>query len=326
MVARCARTFVGERGLGGIGVITNPRSRRNRANPKLAGRLAYVLGDKGAVESPADLGALDEVAGRFRQRDIDVLCVNGGDGTLHKALTALAKAYGEHPLPKVALLRGGTMNTIAAGLGVKGSAPQVLGWVAGAYHEDRPMPLKRRWLMCVDGDQYGFLFGTGVIARFLEAYYESEDPSPWSAAWLLARAVASAVVGGPLIRRLTEPLTARVETDGEGWLDGPYMTVAAGTADDIGLGFRPFFRAPSHPGYMHAVAASPRPMDVVRELPGIYLARPRDPSRMPELVCQRLELRADKPISYMIDGDFHRAGQVLTVAMGPPVDFIIPDR
>lgn len=311
--------------MSGIGVITNPRSRANRRNPRLARQLAYILGEKGELQQPRDLDALADIARRFREHAIDILCINGGDGTMHMVLTAMVKAYGDTPLPRIAVLRGGTMNTVAHGLGIGGSPSELLDYVVTRYHADAPMPTTRRWLIEVDGTYYGFLFGNGLISAFLEAYYEGSEPSPRKAVWLLARAVASALVQGRFIRRLTAPWRGTAELDGRKWPLESWMTVAAGTVDDIGLGFRPFYRSVHHPGRMHVVGCAASPWELVRELPRIYRARPTQSEDILSEVCTELVLRSEQPIPYMIDGDFHRGGQTVTVRMGPPVDFIIPE-
>lgn len=312
--------------MGGIGVVTNPRSRQNQRNPRLARQLGYILGEKGELQQPADLDALLATARHFREREIDVLCINGGDGTMHKALTAMVKAYEGHPLPKIAILRSGTMNTVAHGLKLRGSASEVLDYVVQRYHADAPMPTTRRWLLEVDRSQYGFLFGNGLIARFLEVYYEGSAPTPAKAVWLLVRACFSAMVGGKLIRRLTIPFTGTVDVDGVRWASERYLTVAAGTVDDIGVGFRPFWKCLSHPERMHAVGiASTNPMVAVRELPRIYRGRQVRSAEFVDDVGSELILRSEEPISYMIDGDFHRGGQTLSVRTGPPVDFVLPE-
>ena len=79
--------------MGGIGVITNPRSRANLRHPELAENLKRILGANGTLEQPADLDQLGAVARAFKARDIDVVCVSGGDGTVHTVLTAMATAY-----------------------------------------------------------------------------------------------------------------------------------------------------------------------------------------------------------------------------------------
>ena len=311
--------------MSGIGVLSNPRSRKNRKNPRLTRRLGYLLGEKGDLQAPTDLDALAQVASRFRERDIDILCVNGGDGTLHTALTAMVGAYGDHPLPKVAVLKGGTMNTVAHGLGIRGSASEILHYVVRCYHAEEPMPTARRWLMAIDDQQYGFMFGNGLVARFLEAYYEGSEPSPTKALLLLARGAASVVVRGRLARWLSEPFYGTAEVDGHTWPLERWMSVAAGTVDDLGVGFRPFYKAPRHPGRLHALGLGCRPWDVVRNLPRIYRAQPIAAEGVFERVGTELIIRSDEPINYMIDGDFHRGGQTLTVRTGPPVDIICPE-
>jgi len=311
--------------MSGIGVISNPRSRRNRKNPRLARELTYVLGERGEMHEPEDLEALQAAAEHFRERAIDVLCVNGGDGTLHRAVTALVRAYGEQPLPRIALLRGGTMNTIANGVGVRGKPGEILDYVVTHYHAGAPMPHVSRWTMRVDGGEYGFLFGTGLQAHFLEEYYRGGEPSPAKAAWVLLRAVGSALVQGDLVKRLFRDQPMQVHVDGTLWPRESWMSVAAGTVDDIGLGFRPYYKAPHNPEHVHAVGFACSALTVVLELPRIYRAQP---TRSPDIlddVCQRLVLSSPEPIGYMIDGDFHQGDRELVVSIGPRVDFVVPD-
>ncbi len=309
---------------GCVALVTNPRSRRNKLRPGLLGALREQLGPRDVVVQAPDLDALDASAVQLRDRGVGLVAINGGDGTVHRVLTALARAYGDAPLPRVALLCGGTMNTVARGVGLRGEPVGLLARVL-ADHRAGALTTCRRSLMCVDGSQVGFLFGTGLIARFLEHYYSGRDPNPWSAAWLLGRAVVSTITGGPLGRALREPLQCRVLADGEPWLDGGFATVAAGTVDDIGLGFRPFFKALDHPGQLHAVGVA----DVtalVGQLPRVFTARPLTAAGTPNRVARSLEMHADAPIAYMIDGDFHRGGQSVRIEVGPAVEIALTRR
>ena len=185
-----------------------------------------------------------------------------------------------------------------------------------------PMPTVSRWTMRIDDHRYGFLFGTGLQAAFLEEYYAGSEPSPAKAAWVLIRAIFSAMVQGPLVKKLfaEQPMDAIV--DGTRWPRDAWMSVAAGTVDDIGLGFRPYYKAPTHPGNLHAVGFACSGFTVVRELPRIWRAQP---TRSPDIlddVAKELILRSPLPIGYMIDGDFHRGGQEVVVRVGPRVDFV----
>lgn len=312
--------------MSGIGVVTNPRAGRNRRDPRIARELTYILGEKGEMHAPQDFEALEAAARRFCEHDIDIVCVNGGDGSLHRVITAMIRAYGERPLPRVALLRAGTMNTIASSLGVRQKASEFLAYVVDRYHAGEPMPQVSAWAMDIDdGAQYGFLFGTGTVSTFLEVYYEVREPTPLRAAWLVVRAILSALFRGPLVRRLFAPVPSDMVVDGARWPRDEWVTLAAGTVDDIGFGFRPFFEAPRHPGHIHAVGFACGPWHVIREIPRFYRGQRTRSEDILDGVCTEFTIRADAPIGYMVDGDFHRGGSELAVRVGPKIDFILPD-
>lgn len=308
--------------MGGIGVISNPRSGKNKRNPGLARRLAYILGDKNLLAQPDHKDGLGEVARHFRERAIDILCINGGDGTAHTVLSAFLAEYGKTPLPTIALLRGGTMNTMARNIGLRGTPESILGRVVSAYAADEPLSTVERNLLVVDGKHAGFLFGNGLISSFLEAYYEGGDASPWKAVKVLVRAVSSALIGGSFIRRLTRPVRVTVDVDGEVWEPQEYLSVAAGTTADIGIGFRLFFRAVQHPDHMHALGFACGPMEVVKALPRVRLAQPIDSPYILEKVTRRMVIEADQPQSYMVDGDFHQGASRVVVEAGPRVRLV----
>lgn len=270
---------------------------------------------------PRDLDALDRVAEHFAERQVEVVAINGGDGTNHRVLSALLRVYGDRPLPMIALLRGGTMNTAAHGLGIQGKPEELLGALTSAYAHGQPLPYTERNLIVVD-DKAGFIFGNGLISRFLEAYYAGSEPSPAKAAWLLARAVGSAVVGGAFIKHLAAPVEAQVWVDGTLWPGLPWTTIGAATVDDIGLGFRPFHSVVRHPGQLQVVGIGCTPMRFARALPAIFRGQPVGDPHILSQLGQSLVLESRQPMSYMIDGDFHQGGQRLEVRVGPRVRLV----
>lgn len=318
--------------MSGIGVISNPRSGRNRRDPRIVRKLAYVLGDGGELAEPSGLDSLEEVARNFRERDIDILCVNGGDGTLSKVLSAFIRVYGEGKegrelrkvrLPLVALLKGGTMNTVAANVGVKARGDVMLGHVVSGYHAKEPFRTAERSLMVVNGRDAGFLFGNGVLSRFLEAYYEGGDASPWKAVKVLARAILSGLVGGKVARRMFARTPYKVLIDGQVWEASEYAAVAAGTVASLGFGFRPFYAATRHLDHVHALGFACGPGSVLRALHRVRLALPMNRPDIYDQVARRFTITAEKPQDFMLDGDFLRGGQTLSVEVGPRVRFIL---
>lgn len=289
--------------------------------------MSFMLGTRGKVAQPQNREDLVEQARRFRDEGIDVLAVNGGDGTLHMVLTAFIEAYGDTPLPPVAILRGGTMNTIASGLGIRGKPEMILSSLLLRYHTDQPMPWAERNILRIEGGEkpeYGFLFGNGLLSNFLQEHYAAGDPSPLTAAVLLARAVLSAMVGGPLIQRLSAPAECEVEVDGVRWAPKRYLTVTMGTVDDIGFGFRPFYEALRHPGRLHALGFACDALGVVKCLPRIRMAQPIQSPEVFSAVPERVVMRSEKAMPFMVDGDFHPAGQTIAVSVGPRIRFLLP--
>jgi diacylglycerol kinase family enzyme len=338
----------------GIGVIYNPRSGQNVRDPKAAGRLARTLGDHGVIRKAGSIDELYRVAEDFRKLDIDVLGISGGDGTNSTTITGFLDVYQGNALPQIAFLRGGTMNTVANAVGVRRGRPEGLllrlcrAYVASAA---RPLANVERHVMCLRGDgaravkhttggdgapastyspalatKYGFNFGTGVVCGFLSEYYGyGQPPNPVVAAKTLLRGIASAAVGGEMIRRMAEPFRGSVETDdGTLWSEQNYLAVAGGTVDQIGLNFRPFYRSNETPNTFHLLGIHTSPMGFVRQLPRIWRAAPMAPGHTFEAVTSRATIRSPRsPLRYMIDGDLHECDGPLHVSIGPRVRIVV---
>ncbi len=317
----------GRGGMGGIGIVNNPRARRNKRRPGVAGRLRARLDGDGEVLDASTPEELEDAVQRFQRAGIDVLGVNGGDGTGHVVLTAFARAYGDRPLPRLLLLRGGAMNTVAHGHGIGGTAEAILKAVLDQRRRGIPLRTVDRDLLRIEADAnppgYGFIFGTGAVVAFLEAYYRAGNPSPLSAVWLVARAVGSAVRGGPFAASLMHRERLRVETDGEEWPDGTYLTLIAGSTPDIGLGFKPFHRCDEQPGFFHAVGVTAPLLSIALSLHRIRAGRPWRRRHALDEVTRELVLTGERP-RFTVDGDLYQARERVTVSTGPGVEIIVP--
>ena len=314
-------------GTNGIGVVLNPRSRRNLRDPRAASRLARTLGDHGVVREARSIDELHRIAEDFKRLRIDVLGISGGDGTNHVTLTGFINVYGGSALPQVAFLRGGTMNTVATSVGVTRGKPEgLLGSLIRAYAERASQPLANveRHVMRI-GDHYGFLFGTGVVYGFLAEYYRGGEPTPLVAAKTLARGVGSTLIRGEMVKRMASPFRGSVELDdGTVWEERDYLSIAGGTIDQIGLNFRPFHRYAERKNAFHLLGIHASPLRFVRELPRIWRAEPMHAGRAHEATASRARLRSsDGVMKYMIDGDLHQHTGELEVSIGPRVRIVV---
>jgi diacylglycerol kinase family enzyme len=315
--------------MGGIGIVNNPRSRRNRRRPGTARRLRQLLGGDGEVLDASTPEELARAVERFRAAHVDVVGVNGGDGTAHVVMSALARARGSEPLPRLLLLRGGAMNTVARANGIQGSPERILWDVVTRLRAGLPLRVVERDLLRVEPDgqapTYGFLFGTGAVVAFLEAYYASRRPTPVRAAALVLRGACSALVNGPLSRKLTRRERLRVASDGEEWPDQSYLALLAGSVPQIGFGVRALARCAEQPGFFHAVGVTGSLVQVALSAPRIAAGRPWRRRIALDEVARDLRVEGEG-LRFMVDGDLYVSPRAVRVSTGPLVEVIAPGR
>ncbi len=304
----------------GIGIILNPHSKKHKKDPDRMERLAFIVGDKGSCKQTTDMGDLRRVAEEFKTRDIEILGIGGGDGTNHVTLTAFLKVYGEKPLPKITFLRGGTLNTLATACGIKGSPEKILSNLIYKYHEDEPFQIKEMDIMEINGD-YGFIFGTGVIYRFMHAYYENGSPSPLHAGYTLTRAISSALFNGEFSRKLFERYAAEVTVDGKKWPFKNYSALYAGAVNQLGLGFKVFHYS-TEPKKFHAIGFSLPARNVLRYVPAMALGKPTGCDELIEQAASEMILKFEEPQPYTIDGDMLSPASEIIVRNGPRLKII----
>jgi len=305
----------------GIGIILNPHSRSNRKNPERITRLGFIVGDKGACKQTQDLKDLPEIVHEFKERKIDILGISGGDGTNHCTLTTFINEYKDTPLPKVAFLRGGTMNAIANALDIHGSPEQILSNLILKYHEDQPFDTTEVDLLNVNG-KYGFIFGNGLLSRFIDVFYKNKG-GPFSAFSLLSKVIFGSYFNTRFTCDLAERFDAEVLIDGEPWRFKNFTFMDAGTMDHFSFGVRPLYRARSKPGFFQMMGFSGSPRDIVNSFPRILLRKPQKSKYYEDTMGQRAEIKLEKPQAYMVDGDMQPASDHIILEAGPRLTVIV---
>jgi hypothetical protein len=102
------------------------------------------------------------------------------------------------------------------------------------------------------------------------------------------------------------------------------MAVTAGTVEQVGLGFTPFYLADRFHGAFHLLALTEVPSKVVRDLPRVWLGLPISPANGEDLIAKRATLRSPDAtgIDYMIDGDLYTANDTVVIENGPLVRIV----
>jgi diacylglycerol kinase (ATP) len=310
----------------GIGLIINVRAHANQHVPDRPRHLIRLIGAHDHVATTRSLDDLDGACRQLARDQPEIVAISGGDGTLHQTLTALIRSYGGQALPVIAILRGGAMNIVAESLGIHGDPVELLRAL---------LQLRRRGLaparletfehgLLQVGDRYGFMFGAGVIHDFLKAYYATGRPSPLTAARLLLRAAASTLIGGPLSKQLYHPFHARVVADELAWSRERFVALCAATIEQIGLGFRPFYRWRERPDGFAVLGIETTPLGLLRELPRVKAGKPIRRNKVSDAVAREVALTPTDPreLGYMIDGDLYTTDRTLTITRGPTLKFV----
>lgn len=95
-----------------VGVIYNPRSHRNRGIDFDCGLTPHVH-----IARPEERSQLPAALADFATRGIDLLVINGGDGTVRDVLTCGRPIFGED-WPAIAVLPKGKTNALTVDLGI----------------------------------------------------------------------------------------------------------------------------------------------------------------------------------------------------------------
>jgi diacylglycerol kinase (ATP) len=302
----------------------NPRSRANRRNPRIASEFQALLGADGRVVAPTTLEDLDAAAAALRATPPKVVAVHGGDGTLHKVVTAMGRAFGDEPLPPIAILGGGTMNVVSASLHLRERAvPFVEQLVETARSGSDFLTVRRRCLKV--GDLFGFIFGNGLLANFLTEYYGTGQYGPGRAVAVLLRAFGSTMIGGPFIKKLFKRWEGTLEIDGRVLDRTSFTGVCAATVREVGMGFKLNHRADDDPERFGFLAIHARPVALIPDFVAVYAGRGVAPRHALSAVASQLRvIPKDGTMAYTIDGDLYRADGPLDIAIGPPIRFVRP--
>ncbi len=316
-----------------IDVIVNTNARLYARRPEVALRLRDVCAEAGLagagvsggaeVYETTTLAGLEAAAGAIAARGTDLVVLSGGDGTAMAGVTALARAFGEDRLPRLALLPGGTVATVARNWGMSGDPLAILGRL---LRDRERLRFTRRPTLRVTGttagvaeERLGFIFGTGLVAGFFDVYYARGARGYGGAARIVARIFAESFWGGPLARRVLDPLPCTIEVEGRRLAPEAWSLVCAAVVRDLGIHMLVTYRAGEDPARPHLVA-SPLSSGQLGPRAPLVLAGRRIGGRghFDDLARSFVVRFPGAPGPYVLDGDVLRA-EAIEVSGGPPI-------
>lgn len=309
-----------------IGVIRNPTSHYNRNAAPDDINLPHVLRVV-PKKRPEIALALREFAGQ----GIDLLVIDGGDGTVRDVLTEGREIFGAN-WPVVLVLPSGKTNALALDLGV----PKKLKLRAALAAIDGARIVRRKPILVERQDDrgkpvLGFLFGAGVFNATIDAGQVAHRLGAFQSAAVGLTAVASIFqalfgIGENQWRRL---VPMRLRLDGEKndmprsshGRKGMGYALGISTLQRFPLGMRPFGKVA---GELRFIVWDAPLRRIIALVPVVLMGW--DPAFLRRLGLLRGsadELRLTLETSFILDGEAFPPGE-LRISPGHEVQFLVP--
>jgi len=268
-----------------IGLLSNLSAGRNQRE---VGRLLDSLQghrDISHVETSA-AGAVPEALAELARQDVELLVVNGGDGTLSYALSEILGegAFGGR-VPLLAVLRGGRTNMTALDLGTSRDSVRAMASLiecvqnGGVVREVVQRPILRVDYGLNSGrkvTRYGMFFGAGVIHRGIDLVHRSfakDRQGIFGASVVSANLLARMAILGDS-QGILAPDKIGILMDGTPVDRSASALVMATSLDRLFLRMRPFWG--DEAGGVRFTSIAAKAPGFARALPGILTGRPAD--------------------------------------------------
>ncbi len=231
-------------------IFNNMNSGKNRKYRYNKDKFLQFVPDDFRIIDAYSLNDLNEAVHVIKDEGINMLMVNGGDGTLQQLLTALINAMPADSLPIILPLRGGTSNTVQGAIGVRKNpidTVKILLKHLELYDkgEDSISSLSVKPLKLTDskyGIKYGFTFTNGLVYRVQKLYTEQENPTFTTVINLITSTIGGYAIGHTGTKKYYSKINAELYIDGNRYPEQRYLLMFAAVFQRLLLWFKPFYQ------------------------------------------------------------------------------------
>ncbi len=281
-------------------------------------------------ESPAALK-------QFSGLDVDILAINGGDGTTARVFASLLEHNPFPELPRIILLPGGTTNMNVGDVGLRGSLTTAVQCMANWALEGRgTVMLQKRPIIRTEGASdgkvaYGMFFGTGTIISGIE-YCKEKIHTRGIRDELAPGLVMLRTIWGIARREpyFSDPTRMDITLDRQDIRrDRPVVQLLITSLQRLFLGLRPYWG--KEQSALHTTWIEKPTRKVLRAFPAVIRGR-ENHHVTPENGyfshnADRIQLHMDG--IFTLDGEMHPASRnygPLTISNGGTLEFLRIDR
>ena len=247
-----------------VGVLTNPLSGGNKKGVSDIRILLAGYPDVLHREETTPTGMHDALV-EFAENGVELLVINGGDGTAHAALTTIGRGDVFSSPPLFALLCAGTTSMLPRDVGVKGLAVTALSHIiTWAESTDGRLRVLPRSVLRVQSrsDQpplYGMFFGAGAICQGINIFHSGVNPMGWRGEIMPGLTLLRMLLA--ILRKdhnTVPPLQTKTSIDGQLVENRAHLFVLVSTLERLFLGMRPYWGTEDGPLHYTALGSEPK--------------------------------------------------------------------
>jgi len=316
-----------------VGLITNVNAKRIRKTIINARDLYQILGGESKCihRETATLEELKETIREFREKKIEIILSNGGDGTHQKLITTLIDNFSDYS-PFIVPLKSGTMNMLAKNLDLNLSPYDTVKWVKDLMEKKEKPVITVRPVLQIDSPQleksrYGFVFIAGCGYRLIKQYYSYPEGGKRSA----FKAITSSMLGWLTKDKNAKRIYTYTPSDiiiDDKQFKFPYLITLVSSIEKLVLGFSPFaLKYVNHDGFFFMLDGEP--MTKNYNIFKFFKLADDEIWHKRRLVSRAKILKIDVEDGFSIDGeliqlkDTSKSAEV-TITRGPKINFITP--
>ncbi len=312
-----------------VGLISNTNAKKVRKTivdskdiHKLLGGDHYCL-----LRDTSSLEELKKVVSEFRDKNIQIILSNGGDGTHQKLISTLIHNFRDYS-PYIIPLKSGTMNMLSKNLGLDISPYKVARWIKTLIEQKGKAKVVQKHILEIRSDalkknKYGFVFIAGCGYKLLNLYYSYPEGGKRAAAKAIVSSMGAWLTKNSLARSIYTYTPSKTTIDSNEY-NFPYLITVASTLEKLVLGFSPFAVKSKKDGFFFMIDGEP--MKNNYRFTKFFKPFPDDEWKPKRLVSKGKTLHLEVNGGFSIDGEIVNIdGKAkLEVSLGPKINFISP--
>ncbi len=247
-----------------VGILANPLG--GRVRDRISAIRGLAQGIPGEIYREAcNQVEFEKVLNEFATRQLDLLVIIAGDGTIHAVLSYILGRGLFSPLPPLALIPAGTTNMTAKDCKVFGKPEKAMRRLIKKLSQSGfPACITRPVLRIQHGDsppEYGMFFGTGAIVAAVKYSHErvrNTGLTGEKVSWIVLLRFLFSLLSGKGESASLHLKTGISLNDDENTDVGEYLMIFTTSLNRLVLGLRPYWGRQQKPIHTTFVRRSPR--------------------------------------------------------------------